>query len=460
MASRFADHPEAVRETLALAERLTFDLTKDLGYRYPGAEDEDASRAPGRAVRGAPGRALRPDARPHPRRAGAERGGAGAAGAGAARDRAGSGWRASSCSTTRCSSWRARSPLEVRGPDSVRALLAPGRGRGSSVSSLVCYLTGLSHIDPVAGKLALGRFLHEDLHGLPDIDLDFPRDIRERLIPRVHERYGRERAALVAAFPDVPRARGDPRAGQGARPARRRDRACGPRRRARPAPSPSTGIGEPLAGATPAPSIASGSASPSSAGAGWSAGRAGLRPAPAPLPALGRDDHRDQAADRLLPGRAGRDGGQADGPVGQGLVRGRRLPEDRPAGPGDALGGRALRGGDRARARASASTSRASPSTIRRPSGRSARPTRSASFRSRAARRCSRCCARARENLEDLTIQVAIVRPGPIQGGAVNPYIERRQRLREDPSYEIPYEHPALEPVLRRRSARSSSRTR
>ena len=53
------------------------------------------------------------------------------------------------------------------------------------------------------------------------------------------------------------------------------------------------------------------------------------------------------------------------------------------------------------------------------------------------------------QNLDDLTVQVAIVRPGPIQGGAVNPYIERRRRLREDPSYEIPYEHPALEPVLR-----------
>ena len=52
-------------------------------------------------------------------------------------------------------------------------------------------------------------------------------------------------------------------------------------------------------------------------------------------------------------------------------------------------------------------------------------------------------------NLDDLTIQVAIIRPGPIQGGAVNPYIERRQRLREDPDYEIPYEHPSLEPVLR-----------
>ncbi|HSD80901.1 MAG TPA: OB-fold nucleic acid binding domain-containing protein, partial [Solirubrobacteraceae bacterium] len=53
------------------------------------------------------------------------------------------------------------------------------------------------------------------------------------------------------------------------------------------------------------------------------------------------------------------------------------------------------------------------------------------------------------ESLDDLTIQVAIVRPGPIQGGAVNPYIARRQRLREDPSYVVPYEHPSLEPVLR-----------
>jgi error-prone DNA polymerase len=52
------------------------------------------------------------------------------------------------------------------------------------------------------------------------------------------------------------------------------------------------------------------------------------------------------------------------------------------------------------------------------------------------------------QDLDDLTVQVAIVRPGPIQGGAINPYIERRRRLREDPAYEIPYEHPSLEPVL------------
>ena len=51
-------------------------------------------------------------------------------------------------------------------------------------------------------------------------------------------------------------------------------------------------------------------------------------------------------------------------------------------------------------------------------------------------------------DIDDLTVQVALVRPGPIQGGAVHPYIERRKRLREDPGYEIPYEHPSLKPAL------------
>ena len=95
----------------------------------------------------------------------------------------------------------------MRGPDTARALLPPGRGRGSSVSSIVCYLTGLSHVDPIANELLIGRFLNEELNSLPDIDLDFPREVRERLIPRVHERFGRDRAALVAAFPTF-RARG------------------------------------------------------------------------------------------------------------------------------------------------------------------------------------------------------------------------------------------------------------
>src|SRR5690606_21153067 len=75
---------------------------------------------------------------------------------------------------------------EVRGPSSARNVLPPGRGRGSSVSSIVCYLTGLSHIDPVKADLFAGRFLNEETTTVPDIDLDFPRDIREKLIPRIH----------------------------------------------------------------------------------------------------------------------------------------------------------------------------------------------------------------------------------------------------------------------------------
>ncbi|MFA4929859.1 MAG: OB-fold nucleic acid binding domain-containing protein, partial [Patulibacter sp.] len=53
------------------------------------------------------------------------------------------------------------------------------------------------------------------------------------------------------------------------------------------------------------------------------------------------------------------------------------------------------------------------------------------------------------ESIKDLTVQVALVRPGPIQGGAVNPYIEQRQRQREDPSYVPTYIHPSLEEVLK-----------
>src|SRR5205814_1549353 len=53
------------------------------------------------------------------------------------------------------------------------------------------------------------------------------------------------------------------------------------------------------------------------------------------------------------------------------------------------------------------------------------------------------------ENLDDLTIQVALVRPGPIQGKAVHPYVERRQRLRVDPTFVPPADHPLLADPLR-----------
>ena len=158
---------------------------------------------------------------------------------------------------------------------------------------------------------------------MPDIDLDFPRDIREVLIPRVHERYGAEHSALVAAFPtyrprgavrDLGKALGLPpaeiervakmvgfheRSGEIERDvvaAIGAERAATPRWRALLALCPR-----------------------------------GDGPAPPRLPAPRRDGDLDRAAGRRLPGRAGGDGGAPDRPVGQGLLRRRRLPQDRPA---------------------------------------------------------------------------------------------------------------------------------
>ena len=73
----------------------------------------------------------------------------------------------------------------------------PGRGRGSSVAMLVGYLIGLSHIDPLEFNLSLDRFLNDEMGVVPDIDLDFPRDIREELIKRVHQKWGWDHAALA-----------------------------------------------------------------------------------------------------------------------------------------------------------------------------------------------------------------------------------------------------------------------
>ena len=72
----------------------------------------------------------------------------------------------------------------------------PGRGRGSSVCMVVGYLIGLSHIDPLKYDLSLERFLPEEMSTVPDIDLDFPRNIREELILRVHKKWGWDHAVL------------------------------------------------------------------------------------------------------------------------------------------------------------------------------------------------------------------------------------------------------------------------
>ncbi|MFA6612745.1 MAG: DNA polymerase III subunit alpha [Dehalococcoidales bacterium] len=77
----------------------------------------------------------------------------------------------------------------------------PGRGRGSSVALLAGYLIGLSHIDPLKYNLGLERFLPQDtMTNVPDIDLDFPRSIRESLILKTHRKWGYRHAALTGTI--------------------------------------------------------------------------------------------------------------------------------------------------------------------------------------------------------------------------------------------------------------------
>ena len=96
-----------------------------------------------------------------------------------------------------------REIMEERGllhPETPLEERPPGRGRGSSVALLVGYLIGISHVDPLRWGLTLERFISEDTSLLPDIDLDFPRSLRDELIRRVHRRFGPEHAVLAGAI--------------------------------------------------------------------------------------------------------------------------------------------------------------------------------------------------------------------------------------------------------------------
>jgi error-prone DNA polymerase len=73
------------------------------------------------------------------------------------------------------------------------------QGRGSAANSAVCYALGITAVDPVGMELLFERFLSEERGEWPDIDLDLPSgDRRERVIQYVYERYGRLGAAMTA----------------------------------------------------------------------------------------------------------------------------------------------------------------------------------------------------------------------------------------------------------------------
>ena len=194
----FADRPDAVAHTLTIAERCaSFDLTRDLGYSFPDFRGSNKLTAP---------RAL----------------------AGLCRGRMDEFYPVSSPLREEATR-RLEEELRLvdhhglsgfflvyhdifelarevaadvrRGSCRATGSLLPGRGRGSSVSSIICYFLGLSHIDPIESRLFIGRFLNEELASVPDIDLDFPREIRAELIRRVYTRYGHEHVGLVCTFP-------------------------------------------------------------------------------------------------------------------------------------------------------------------------------------------------------------------------------------------------------------------
>ncbi|MGQ9858293.1 MAG: error-prone DNA polymerase [Thermodesulfobacteriota bacterium] len=74
------------------------------------------------------------------------------------------------------------------------------QGRGSAANSAVCYSLGITAVDPVRMGLLFERFISKERAEPPDIDLDIMHKRREEVIQHVYERYGRQRAAMVANF--------------------------------------------------------------------------------------------------------------------------------------------------------------------------------------------------------------------------------------------------------------------
>src|SRR6476646_4398886 len=430
---RFPHDRDAVARTAELAERLEFDLTEDLGYRYPDFSDtgEPAIRQLARVC----DRAFEErygDANGHKRRARQRLddelkliGELGLAGFFLLH------WEVLELARE-CA-------LEVRGGSVARNVLPPGRGRGSSVGSIVCYLTGLSHVDPVRAGLSLGRFINSELTSVPDIDLDFPRDIREKLIVAVCERYGREHSALVASFStyrsrgairDVGKALGLP-FGELERLARLTDGS--PQR-----------VGEELA---KLPDAEAKRASPRWRAFARLCGEIGGLPRHISQHPGGMVISTRPLIELV--------------PVQPAAMEGRQLcqwDKDSCADAGflkiDLLGLGMLSAVEdcveqvvvgRGKTIDLSRVKLDDPDVYEEIQ----RADTIGVFQIESRAQMQSLLRTRPETLDDLTIQVALVRPGPIQGKAVHPYIERRQKLREDPSYEPPADHELLREPLR-----------
>ena len=72
------------------------------------------------------------------------------------------------------------------------------QGRGSAANSAVCYCLGITNVDPAKHQLLFDRFISEERKEPPDIDVDFEHERREEVIQHIYQRYGRHRAGLCA----------------------------------------------------------------------------------------------------------------------------------------------------------------------------------------------------------------------------------------------------------------------
>jgi error-prone DNA polymerase len=178
MARLFRDHPEAIAETLRFHERIAFDL-EDLKYEYPHEPVPEG---------------WEPMA-----------------------------WLKHLVAEGAAEKWPEGMPAEVQNRldeefellskrpdlpyyfltvhDLVRFARSQGilcQGRGSAANSMVCYLLGVTPVDPAKYDLLFSRFMSEDRDEPPDIDVDFEHERREEVMQYVYQRYGRERAGIVA----------------------------------------------------------------------------------------------------------------------------------------------------------------------------------------------------------------------------------------------------------------------
>ncbi|MFL9965558.1 error-prone DNA polymerase [Paraburkholderia sediminicola] len=73
------------------------------------------------------------------------------------------------------------------------------QGRGSAANSAVCYCLGVTEVDPARGNMLFERFISKERGEPPDIDVDFEHQRREEVIQYIYRKYGRDRAAIAAA---------------------------------------------------------------------------------------------------------------------------------------------------------------------------------------------------------------------------------------------------------------------